>query len=100
MGRWRPDAVIEIADVTISFGSGAHRIDAVRGVSFKVAQGEAFGLVGESGCGKSTLLRAIAGLQDTAGGTIALAGHSVGARRTRAERRLVQMVFQDPYGSL
>jgi peptide/nickel transport system ATP-binding protein len=92
--------VIEIADVTISFGSGAHRIDAVRGVSFKVAQGEAFGLVGESGCGKSTLLRAIAGLQDTAGGTVALAGQNVGARRTRPERRLVQMVFQDPYGSL
>jgi peptide/nickel transport system ATP-binding protein len=92
--------VIEIADVTISFGSGAHRIDAVREVSFKVAQGEAFGLVGESGCGKSTLLRAIAGLQDTASGTIALAGQSVGAKRTRTERRLVQMVFQDPYGSL
>jgi peptide/nickel transport system ATP-binding protein len=92
--------VIEIADVTISFGSGAHRIDAVREVSFKVAQGEAFGLVGESGCGKSTLLRAIAGLQDTAGGTIALAGQNVGAKRTRAQRRLVQMVFQDPYGSL
>jgi len=69
-------------------------------VSFKVAQGEAFGLGGESGCGKSTLLRAIAGLQDTAGGTVALAGQIVGARRTRPERRLVQMVFQDPYGSL
>jgi peptide/nickel transport system ATP-binding protein len=92
--------VIEIADVTISFGGGANRLDAVRGVSFKVAQGEAFGLVGESGCGKSTLLRAIAGLQDTAGGTVALAGQRVGAKRTRADRRLVQMVFQDPYGSL
>jgi peptide/nickel transport system ATP-binding protein len=92
--------VIEIADVTISFGSGANRIDAVRGVSFKVAQGEAFGLVGESGCGKSTLLRAIAGLQDMTGGAIVLAGHGVGAKRTRADRRLVQMVFQDPYGSL
>jgi len=92
--------VIEIADVTISFGSGARRLDAVRGVSFEVAPGEAFGLVGESGCGKSTLLRAIAGLQDVAAGTIALAGQSVGAKRSRADRRLVQMVFQDPYGSL
>ena len=92
--------MIEVADVTISFGSGANRIDAVRGVSFKVAQGEAFGLVGESGCGKSTLLRAIAGLQDMASGAVVLAGRSVGAKRSRADRRLVQMVFQDPYGSL
>src|SRR4029450_8209116 len=99
-GRWRADAVIEVGDGTISFGSGAGRIDAVRGVSFKVAQGEAFGLVGESGCGKSTLLRAIAGLQDMASGAIVLAGHNVGGKRSRADRRLVQMVFQDPYGSL
>jgi peptide/nickel transport system ATP-binding protein len=92
--------VIEINEVTVSFGTGAHRIDAVRAVSFKVDQGETFGLVGESGCGKSTLLRAIAGLQPTTTGSIALAGRVVGPRRTRAERRLVQMVFQDPYGSL
>ena len=92
--------MIEIRDVTVSFGSGAHRIDAVRAVSFSVASGEAFGLVGESGCGKSTLLRAIAGLQATAGGHISLAGRAVGLARSRAERRLVQMVFQDPYGSL
>ena len=92
--------MIEVADVTISFGSGVRRLDAVRGVSFKAAPGEAFGLVGESGCGKSTLLRAIAGLQDVAAGTIALAARNVGAKRSRDDRRLVQMVFQDPYGSL
>jgi peptide/nickel transport system ATP-binding protein len=92
--------VIEVRDVTISFGSGSGRIDAVRGVSFKVAAAEAFGLVGESGCGKSTLLRAIAGLQFTTDGEIALDNRAAGPRRTRAERRLVQMVFQDPYGSL
>jgi len=92
--------VIEVRDVTVSFGSGAHRIDAVRTVSFAVGGGETFGLVGESGCGKSTLLRAIAGLQPATAGVIALAGEAVGERRTRAQRRLVQMVFQDPYGSL
>jgi len=92
--------VIEVRDVTVSFGSGAHRIDAVRTVSFAVGGGETFGLVGESGCGKSTLLRAIAGLQPATAGVIALAGQAVGERRTRAQRRLVQMVFQDPYGSL
>jgi len=92
--------VIEIKDVTVSFGSGPHRIDAVRGVSFKVGPGETFGLVGESGCGKSTLLRVVAGLQAPAAGTILLAGQALGAQRTREQRRLVQMVFQDPYGSL
>ena len=92
--------MIEIKDVTVSFGSGAHRIDAVRRVSFAVHPGETFGLVGESGCGKSTLLRVVAGLQEAAGGAVVLAGQQLGNRRTRAQRRLVQMVFQDPYGSL
>src|SRR5262249_32810871 len=101
-GRLRldPATVIEVRDVTVSFGSGTHRIDAVRTVSFTVGAGETFGLVGESGCGKSTLLRTIAGLQPATAGVIALAEQAVGERRTRAERRLVQMVSQDPYGSL
>src|SRR5262249_27513494 len=95
-----PATVIEVRDVTVSFGSGTHRIDAVRTVSFTVGAGETFGLVGESGCGKSTLLRTIAGLQPATAGVIALAEQAVGERGPRAERRLVQMVFQDPYGSL
>jgi peptide/nickel transport system ATP-binding protein len=86
--------------VTVTFGTGSQRMEAVRNVSFSVAPGEAFGLVGESGCGKSTLLRAIAGLFPPSAGQIALNGREVGPRRSREERRLVQMVFQDPYGSL
>jgi peptide/nickel transport system ATP-binding protein len=92
--------MIDVAQVTVAFGSGAQRIEAVRNVSFAVAAGEAFGLVGESGCGKSTLLRAIAGLFPPSAGQIALNGREVGPRRSREERRLAQMVFQDPYGSL
>ena len=77
------------------------RIEAVRNVSFKAAAGEIFGLVGESGCGKSTLLRAVAGLAPLAGGHIVLAGRRGRQPAAHAqERRLVQMVFQDPYGSL
>jgi peptide/nickel transport system ATP-binding protein len=92
--------MIEIDRLTVAFGTGAQRIEAVREASFTVAPGEAFGLVGESGCGKSTLLRAVAGLLAPSSGRIALDGRVVGATRTRAERRLVQMVFQDPYASL
>lgn len=70
-------------------------------VSLEVQQGESFGLVGESGSGKSTLLRAVAGLNAFESGTLAVDGKSYkGKRRDRDFYRTVQMVFQDPYGSL
>jgi peptide/nickel transport system ATP-binding protein len=73
---------------------------ALKEASLRVEQGESFGLVGESGSGKSTLLRAIAGLAPVAAGTIAVNGKTLGPRRDKAFYREVQMVFQDPYGSL
>ncbi|EJN05154.1 ABC transporter ATP-binding protein [Phyllobacterium sp. YR531] len=76
------------------------RFRALRGVSLDVHQGESFGLVGESGSGKSTLLRAVAGLAPVTGGTITVNGKTLGSSRTKAFYREVQMVFQDPYGSL
>jgi len=70
-------------------------------VSIEIAPGESFGLVGESGSGKSTLLRAIAGLAPVSAGTITVNGERLAARsRDKAFFRQVQMVFQDPYGSL
>ncbi|WP_313530797.1 ABC transporter ATP-binding protein [Shinella sp.] len=69
-------------------------------VSLTVAPGESFGLVGESGSGKSTLLRAVAGLAPVSSGSIAVDGQKLGAKRDKAFYRKVQMVFQDPYGSL
>ena len=73
---------------------------ALKGVSLEVAKGESFGLVGESGSGKSTLLRAIAGLAPVSGGAITVNGKKLGTHRDKAFYREVQMVFQDPYGSL
>src|SRR5437763_8128533 len=73
---------------------------AVDHVDLEIARGEALGLVGESGCGKSTLGRCIVGLYSPSGGEIRYAGEPLAVRRTRAQRRRMQIVFQDPYSSL
>ena len=92
--------MIEVRRLGVDFGEGRHRVRAVDEVSFQVPAGTAFGLVGESGSGKSTVLRAIAGLITDWSGEIRLDGAPVRQRRPRALRRALQMVFQDPYGSL
>ena len=75
---------------------------AVADTSFTVAPGTSFGIVGESGSGKSTVLRAICGLAPRSGGSVALSGEGAAlpSPGSKPFRRLVQMVFQDPYGSL
>ena len=92
--------MIRVTGLQVAFGRGAQRVRAVRGLSFNVAEGESFGLVGESGSDKSTVLRALCGLNPTWTGQIEIAGMPQSARRDKAFHKLVQMVFQDPYGSL
>ena len=91
--------MIEVEHLTVRFGRG-DSVTAVDNVSFRVATGEAFGLVGESGCGKTTILRALAGLNSNWTGEIRIDGKVLTPNRERAFYKLVQIVFQDPYGSL
>lgn len=91
---------VEILDLSIAFGQGSARMIAVDTASFRVGQGEAFGIIGESGSGKSTILRATAGLNDSYAGEVLIDGHQAPRPRTKDFFKTVQMVFQDPYGSL
>lgn len=92
--------MISVEKLELAFGSGAELHKVLHEVSFSVAEGEAFGLVGESGSGKSTVLRCMAGLYRHWQGSIRIGGQALGHKIDRERCRLVQMVFQDPYGSL
>ena len=105
-----PESAISVRNVTRDY----HRprtsllhpsppVHALRGVSFDVEHGERFGIVGESGCGKSTLLRIISGLDRPTTGSVMVEGTDITGlpeRKLRFMRERLQLVFQDPMGSL
>ncbi len=103
-------AAISVRDVTRQFVRARRSLTgpkpvvrALRGVSFEVQPGERFGIVGESGCGKSTLLRILGGLDQPTSGRVAVEGTEIASlpdRRLRFLRERLQLVFQDPMGSL
>ncbi|WP_199756269.1 ABC transporter ATP-binding protein [Candidatus Pantoea deserta] len=92
--------MIGIDNLNLSFGEDRAKTQVLFDVSLKVAQGEVFGLVGESGSGKTTVLKCLAGLVNHWQGELTINGQTLQRRIDRPRCRQVQMVFQDPYGSL
>ncbi len=102
--------LLSVADLKVHFpgrhgvlGQSYGAVRAVDGVSFDLPAGQTLGVVGESGCGKSTLARAILRLTDATAGRVLWMGRDLLAldrRALRAERRQMQIIFQDPLASL
>lgn len=105
------EGLVVVRDLTVHYASGARHplrpratiVRAVDRVSFEVRPGETLGLVGESGSGKSTTARAILQLEPSARGVVVFEGRELGKLRSREMRRVrprMQLIFQNPYGSL
>ncbi|KAE9651061.1 ABC transporter ATP-binding protein [Pseudomonas sp. PB105] len=92
--------MIQAHALNLSFGTGAAINQVLHDVSLSVADGESFGLVGESGSGKTTVLRCLAGQYRHWNGELSIAGAPLHHKISKEHFRKVQMVFQDPYGSL
>lgn len=113
-GPAQPSPLLKVSSLTKHFrmrqpivgrllGRPAPVVHALNGVSFSVARGETLGVVGESGCGKSTLARCLVRLIEADSGAIRFDGLDVRAlppSELRRYNRRVQLIFQDPYGSL
>ena len=97
------DNLLTVKDLVVEFPVPGGTFRAVDQVSFDVPRGGTLGIVGESGCGKSTIARTLVRLNKPSSGSIMFDGQDIGAmseKQLRPFRHRIQMVFQDPYGSL
>ena len=103
------NAALEVGDLRVTFDNPPRGVTAVDGVSFKIAPGEIFGLVGESGCGKSvtcrSLIRLFGGAKPSSiEGNITFGGRDLTKLAdddfVRIRGSEIAMIFQDPMTAL
>jgi peptide/nickel transport system ATP-binding protein len=102
-GRHGAAPVVDLRDVSVTFGRGARAVHALQGIDIAVHAGETVGLVGESGSGKSTAARVALGLVKPTSGSVHLFGSDLRTARGRDRRALrsgIGVVLQDPVASL
>ncbi len=75
-------------------------VKALSGVDFDLQPGKTLAIVGESGCGKSTLARLVTMIEEPTSGSLTIDGVDITPSKWSDMRETVQIVFQDPYGSL
>ncbi|MEU0403512.1 ATP-binding cassette domain-containing protein [Streptomyces sp. NPDC006197] len=98
-----PSPLLTATGLTAAFTHRGRRIPALHGIDFTLPTGGSLGLVGASGSGKTTLMRTVVGLHRATGGTVTLQGSELPAsatRRTREQRRAIQLIPQNPLGTL
>jgi putative ABC transport system ATP-binding protein len=92
------NAIVRAIDVTRRYGSGETTVDALRGVSLDVAEGELVAVMGPSGSGKSTLMHILAGLDQPTSGSVTIAGRDITKLNdnelTKLRRSHIGFVFQ------
>ncbi len=90
--------ILEAENITKTYRIGKVDVPALRGVSFKVREGEFISIMGPSGCGKSTLLHILGGLTHASTGRVLIDGEEISsakdAHRTSIRRRKIGFVFQ------
>ena len=97
------EKLLDVNNLRVSFNTYAGEVKAVRGVSFELNEGETLAFVGESGCGKTTCGRPCIGLYSRPDGEVLFKGkdpQKLTGKEKQNYKKSVQMVFQDPYGSL